>query len=239
MIQPDGKIVVAGYAEADVLVMRFLPSGDRDPNFGPLGGYALHEWLSDNGENANAVMQGPNGSILVGGRANNADDWDFGLLRLTRSGRLDRNFSGDGKQTLNHGVDGQQVVMGLAAQGEKIIALGEMEDPDNSSNQMLMMARFKGRAASQTSLRVRKTTTRLKASGGVKPRHARKFVVVTLYKKKGGKFVKVRSKRDRLSSRSRYRVAFGRKNPGRCRVITTFPGDGDHAPSSAKRTFRC
>jgi hypothetical protein len=51
--------------------------------------------------------------------------------------------------------------------------------------------------------------------------------------------VKIARKRPTLGARSRYRAPFERPAAGRCRIITRFPGDDDHRPTSARRKFRC
>jgi ELWxxDGT repeat protein len=92
---------------------------------------------------------------------------------------------------------------------------------------------------SATTLTVRKRLQRLIARGAVSPNHACERVIVTLQKKKNGTFVKIARKRPTLDARSHYRVRFKRPAAGRCRIITQFPGDDDHLPSSARSTFHC
>jgi hypothetical protein len=75
-------------------------------------------------------------------------------------------------------------------------------------------------------------------------------MAVTLKKRKNGRWVKVRTKRPLLSGRtdingdgvrdSRFRVRFfNPRNTKRCRVIARFPGDFNHRPSTARKTFNC
>ena len=92
---------------------------------------------------------------------------------------------------------------------------------------------------SDTTLTVRKSLQRLSARGEVSPNHGCKRVIVTLQKKENGTFVKIARKRPALDARSHYRVGFQRPADGRCRIITRFPGDDDHLPSSARSTFYC
>jgi ELWxxDGT repeat protein len=92
---------------------------------------------------------------------------------------------------------------------------------------------------SGTTLTVRKRLYRVIARGVVSPNHSCKRVVVTLQKKKDGAFVTIARKRPMLDARSHYRVRFRRPAAGRCRIITTFRGDADHLPSSARSKFRC
>jgi hypothetical protein len=76
-------------------------------------------------------------------------------------------------------------------------------------------------------------------SGAVKPKNARKRVVVTLYRKKNGRFRKLATRRDRLNRRSRYAVRFGDPAPGRCRVKVAFLGSATTSPGAKTKKFSC
>jgi chitinase len=106
------------------------------------------------------------------------------------------------------------------------------------------------RAPTTTTLMARKRSGRVRASGRLSPAHKGKRMAVTLKKRKNGRWVKVRTKRPLLSGRtditgdgvrdSRYRVRFfNPRNTKRCRVIARFPGDFNHRPSTARKTFNC
>jgi hypothetical protein len=105
------------------------------------------------------------------------------------------------------------------------------------------------RAPSTTSLKIRKGRERIKASGRVAPADRGKKMVVKLLKRRGGRFVKVATKRPTLQRgidtngdgvlESKYSTRFNRPRAGRCRVVARFGGNTSHAPSTAKRTFDC
>lgn len=101
VIQPDGKIVVAGYADngtnLDIAVARYLPNGSPDPTFGIGGVATLAITASD--EVANAVAIQGDGKIVVAGYAFNGLNDDMAVVRYTRRGALDTTFDGDGIQT--------------------------------------------------------------------------------------------------------------------------------------------
>lgn len=93
-LQNDGKIVVAGgtaeFNSTDLMVARYLPSGELDTSFDgdgvaqiDLGG--LNEW-------ATALLIEPSGRIVIAGGAEEG----IALARLLPSGQLDTAFSGDG-----------------------------------------------------------------------------------------------------------------------------------------------
>ena len=86
LIQPDGKILVAGNAEgpsnSDFLVLRLNTDGTLDQTFGDhgiarnsIGGFDV----------ANAMVLQPDGRIVLAGQS----DSDFALARYTANGALD------------------------------------------------------------------------------------------------------------------------------------------------------
>jgi hypothetical protein len=95
------------------------------------------------------------------------------------------------------------------------------------------------KASSTISALVRKTSTRIKVTGSVYPAHPGKAVSVTLYKKRSGVYVKLRTKRPTLSGTSAYAAAFVRPGGGYCKTKSVFGGDADHLASSKIVKFRC
>ena len=84
--QPDGKIVVTGRQDADLIVVRYTASGSLDPSFGT-GGMVTTD-LGGSGDEGNAVAVQPDGKILVGA---------FGaLVRYQPGGSLDPTFGSSG-----------------------------------------------------------------------------------------------------------------------------------------------
>ena len=102
VIQPDGKLVIAGYtftgSSNDVVVARFHPDGSLDTSFSGDGKTATDVNYKD--DNTFAAALQTDGKILVAGRA-----WDtnanFFLLRYNPDGSLDSSFDGDGKTMTN------------------------------------------------------------------------------------------------------------------------------------------
>ena len=93
LIQPDGKLLVAGNAEgpsnSDFLVLRLNTDGSLDQTFGTngiarnsIGGFDV----------ANAMVLQPDGRIVLAGQS----DGDFALARYTASGALDSSFGTGG-----------------------------------------------------------------------------------------------------------------------------------------------
>jgi uncharacterized delta-60 repeat protein len=119
-VQPDGRIVVAGYSERDdITVVRYEPAGQLDDTFGAGGVVAgIAKGV------ANDVTIQSDGRIIIAGRASLAsprgDDFDdLFVARLLDDGRPDGSF----------GVNGQVVTDVGAANNE---AQNVVVDPDGS-----------------------------------------------------------------------------------------------------------
>jgi uncharacterized delta-60 repeat protein len=126
-LQPNGRIVVAGYHSWGTLLVRLLPDGRRDYSFGHKGVVARSAMTSF----PLAVAIRRDGRIVVGG---DDDIFRFGVARYTRHGDLDPTFGNDGFVSTDVG-DGEQAVESLVLQpGGKIVAVGyagphEFSDP--------------------------------------------------------------------------------------------------------------
>ena len=90
-VQPDGKIVIAGWVGDMFAVARYLPGGTLDPDFG-IDGLVTTE-LGAPGDAASAVALQPNGRIVATGTDNGER---FVVVRYLPDGTLDPSFGGDG-----------------------------------------------------------------------------------------------------------------------------------------------
>ena len=97
-LQPDGKIVVAGYCSNDgnndFCLARYLPSGALDTSFNATGTVITPIGLSY--DYANAVALQPDGKIVVAGYCSNGTNSDFCLARYLPNGALDTSFNTTG-----------------------------------------------------------------------------------------------------------------------------------------------
>jgi uncharacterized delta-60 repeat protein len=102
-VQPDGKILVVGYASGqtfDLVVARLNPDSSLDLDFGVNGKVFLsfetdYDW-------GQAIALQPDGKILVGGETRFHEipatrNTQYGLARLNADGTLDENFGEGGK----------------------------------------------------------------------------------------------------------------------------------------------
>jgi uncharacterized delta-60 repeat protein len=124
VLQGDGKIVAVGTADGgttgtDFALARYNPNGSLDPSF---SGDGRRRISLGGDERALGAALGPNGKIVVVGRAGPTGD-DFAIARFNPRGSLDPSFSGDGKQTTRFaGSDG---ALGVAIQADgKIVVVG-------------------------------------------------------------------------------------------------------------------
>ncbi|MFC8450639.1 calcium-binding protein [Kitasatospora sp. NPDC057223] len=103
-VQPDGRIVAAGYTGGDFALARYNTNGSLDGGFGT-GGRVTTDF--GRSEVAYAVAVQSDGRIVVAGDTVAVDLSDFALARYNVNGSLDTGFSGDGRVTtdFNGGLD--------------------------------------------------------------------------------------------------------------------------------------
>ena len=132
-LEPDGRIVVAGYAQSpagdeDFAVARLNPNGLLDPSFGTAGkaivafdrGGSNYDWAS-------AVALQPDGKIVAAGAAiSTAHGYDFAVARLNPNGLLDPSFGTAGKAIvafdLGGGNSDEAYAVALQPDGKIVVA---------------------------------------------------------------------------------------------------------------------
>jgi predicted extracellular nuclease len=92
---------------------------------------------------------------------------------------------------------------------------------------------------STTTLQITKTSSTLKASGGVRPNRPGESLTASLLRKKQGRFRTLVTKHPTLNALSQYAVSFARPSPGTCKVTVKYPGDAAAKPSTASKTVAC
>lgn len=124
-IQPDGKIVTAGYSfngtNEDFALARFNTDGSLDNNFSS-GGKQTTDFSMKN-DRAYSIALQSDGKILVAGYSNNGSNNDFAVARYNPNGNLDNSFSLDGKLTSTIGT-GDDRALSLALQPDGKIVVG-------------------------------------------------------------------------------------------------------------------
>ena len=131
-LQPDGAIVAAGRTSGekrgDLVMARFLTTGQLDPSFGgaPIAGLSIDD-LGTAEEGLTSVALLPDGAIVAGGVAAPRPNGDLAVVRYDRQGRLDRSFGHNGIATADFGERDDRV-RGIALQPDgKVVAVGSSE----------------------------------------------------------------------------------------------------------------
>ena len=98
-LQPDGKIVVAGYCANgttyDFCLARYLASGTLDLSFNGSG--TVITPIGSGDDYAISLALQPDGKLVVVGVCSNGANSDFCIARYLANGTLDTSFSGTGK----------------------------------------------------------------------------------------------------------------------------------------------
>ncbi|MGB3527211.1 MAG: T9SS type A sorting domain-containing protein [Flavobacteriales bacterium] len=132
-IQPDGKVVVAGFTINvggwDIALARYNADGTLDSSFGGDGKVTTD--FGTYGDAGFSVAIQPDGKVVVAGKAGYGAEADFALARYNTDGTLDNSFGGDGKVTTDFGMwgdEGNSVVIQL--DGKIVVAGWATVDPE-------------------------------------------------------------------------------------------------------------
>jgi len=124
LVQPDGKILVAGEAPGtggaqDIALARYNPDGSLDAGFGT-GGKVVTDLGASTLEGATGIALSSGGAILVVGTLNH----DFVVLRYTAGGILDTGFGANGLVSTDFS-SGEDRATGVVVQADgKIVVAG-------------------------------------------------------------------------------------------------------------------
>jgi uncharacterized delta-60 repeat protein len=126
-VQPDGKIVVAGYTslknQYDFLVVRLTETGELDTGFNGEG-YAVTDFNGFD-DRINGISLQTDGKIVAAGNSYNGANDDFAVARYNADGSLDTTFDTDGKTTTDfNGGDDEGNAVAIQYDG-KIVVAGE------------------------------------------------------------------------------------------------------------------
>ncbi|WP_138476390.1 T9SS type A sorting domain-containing protein [Dyadobacter bucti] len=134
VIQPDGKIVIAGCAhngyDYDFAMVRLTKYGARDLTFGS-GGIVTTDFNASD-EKANQIVILPNGKLILAGYTIDTSgfpDHNLAFARYESNGNIDTSFGANGSVSINLGDLGfWQSVRGMALQPDgRILATGFTE----------------------------------------------------------------------------------------------------------------
>ena len=117
---PDGKFLLIGKTDNDVVVTRHLPTGALDLTFGT-GGSTKVPVLNAADEGYRATLA-KDGKILITGHAHNGSNYDIFVIRLHHDGMLDETFDTDGIMSVNIGGDERGHAIVVTADNKIVIA---------------------------------------------------------------------------------------------------------------------
>ncbi|MCI0432100.1 MAG: hypothetical protein L0271_00430 [Gemmatimonadetes bacterium] len=148
VLQPDGRILVAGYTRTlqtttnyDMAIRRFESNGTVDASFGTGGLITID--FSGWGDRADRIALQPDGKIVVGGSAGFVNGGSagssFAVVRLYGDGSLDSTFAGDGSTTALGGTS-LSTAMALTPDGK--IVLGGRNGSDGAAITDLGLVRW-------------------------------------------------------------------------------------------------
>lgn len=122
MIQPDGKLVIAGADREDFLVARYNSNGTLDTTFGN-NGFTRTDMNNQSDDLAAGAILQPDGKIILAGFAQQACctlQTAFAMARYTSNGLLDPTFGNGGKVVFGSG----ELTSVVLQPGGNIITLG-------------------------------------------------------------------------------------------------------------------
>jgi uncharacterized delta-60 repeat protein len=130
VLQPDGRIVVAGYHKTgggdDFVLARYLPNGALDPSFGNGGIVATH--VADVDDAAYAIVAQGDGKIIAVGDQNGFGEGDIVIVRHQPDGSLDTSYGNDGI-VVTH-IDNESTAYAAALQTDgKLVVGGQLTAP--------------------------------------------------------------------------------------------------------------
>lgn len=146
-IQPDGKILVAGWdVDTDLLatviiIVRFNPDGSRDSSFGNVGIVSTPIGSGGIPLGNDMALQSDGKIVIAGSYTAPGNDRDILVMRYNTNGTLDTSFSGNGYLAFDSGNDLPDDGRSVAIQSDGKILVGGTTDV-SIGGQNFTLARF-------------------------------------------------------------------------------------------------
>ena len=129
-LQPDGKVLAAGYSQGNAAVVRRAPDGMPDRTFNGTGLVVI----DSGGEDVRALALQPDGKILVAGGTNQSGSAgsDAVVYRLNPDGTPDDGFGSGGTSRIEGDANELTLALALQPDGKILVAgaAGDDEDTD-------------------------------------------------------------------------------------------------------------
>ena len=144
-LQPDGKILIAGFAGidggSDFIVARYQVNGVLDTTFGA-DGYVITDFFAGY-DQANGIALQPNGKIIVvGGVEHGGGNRGFGLARYLTDGTLDTEFGQGGLMAVPILPGLNSVATDVSLHPSGTIVVGGYTDGETGTGRDFALARF-------------------------------------------------------------------------------------------------
>jgi uncharacterized delta-60 repeat protein len=141
LVQPDGKIVVAGSSakgrSLDFSLLRFNANGTLDPTFNGDGSVVTS--LSDGDDEALALALLADGRIIAAGYSHNGSDRDLAIVCYRQNGALDRRFGDRGVALTAIGNGNEEITAVAVGESNAITVVGSSE---GTAGRILVAARY-------------------------------------------------------------------------------------------------
>ncbi len=143
IIQPDGRIVAAGYAglpnrpSTDFAIARYNGNGTLDPAFGAGGKVTTDFFNGYDGVSALALQ--PDCMIVAAGMVSARGGSDFGLARYNGDGTLDTTFGSSGRIATEIGGAVGWASSIVIQQDRKIVAAGSAVNPATGNDDFALV----------------------------------------------------------------------------------------------------
>ena len=149
LVQPDGKIIVAGlandFSNNQPAVFRYNADGTPDTQFSG-DGFAILDIPGGGGRLYSTVLL-PNGKIVACGTAIVAGDYQIVVIRLNADGTADKTFGKSGIVLGNPSpLDENGFALALQSDG-KIVVVGDSQVQSGSSERKFLATRFTSNGA--------------------------------------------------------------------------------------------
>jgi uncharacterized delta-60 repeat protein len=127
-IQPDGKILVAGYSTNagnwNFTIVRYNTNGSLDTDF-DLDGKTITDVGSTEDKAFSLAIQN-DGKIVLAGKSGIGSNQNFALVRYNDNGSIDSSFGTNGIVTTDFGLNQEDIAYSVAIQSDgKIVAVGK------------------------------------------------------------------------------------------------------------------
>lgn len=137
LVQPDGRIVAAGYAGGDFAVARYHPDGTPDIGFGGDGSVIFP--VGEGAAFVSSLAVQSDGKVLATGSAY-IDGWyDFALARLNQDGSLDQSFGANGIVTATMDDEDDARAVAVQEDGKLLVAGSTHHFPDNDGRDFALL----------------------------------------------------------------------------------------------------